>query len=304
MTPPAKRGRGLAAAIGSGYNGSPLQALRGLSGGTMSYLPDALRKRLKRFVYGSLPGFRGRVPYQGAVVHFPNGSWSFELICEQGIFEADNVRVLQAMMRPDTWMFDVGANIGLMAIPVLHKFGQARVLSFEPSPNSVPWLERTIAGSPYKSRWELVRKAAGAAVGKSQFNMSPIEGSLFDGIQATHRIASVSVVEVEVTTLDAEWERLGKPDVSTIKIDVEGYELEVLKGARALIGAVKPSILLEWNPENISAANIPTGALLDIANDLGYRVFAVPALSEVRDKDTLRLQMINTESFLLIPAKD
>jgi FkbM family methyltransferase len=51
------------------------------------------------------------------------------------------------MAKPDTTVFDVGANIGLMAIPLLTHVPECRVISFEPSENSVPYLRKTIEGS-------------------------------------------------------------------------------------------------------------------------------------------------------------
>src|SRR5207302_6765911 len=101
-------------------------------------------KALKRWLYGSCPGFAGSFPYFGTNVYFPKGSLCFRAACEQGIFEAENVRLLQGICRPGSHMFDVGANLGLMALPVLRHVAGCKVVSFEPSPNTLPWLERTI----------------------------------------------------------------------------------------------------------------------------------------------------------------
>ena len=54
-----------------------------------------IRKRLKYWLCGKCPGFAGTFPYYGTQVYFPKDSISFRAVCEQGIFEADNVRLLQ-----------------------------------------------------------------------------------------------------------------------------------------------------------------------------------------------------------------
>src|SRR5437870_2349214 len=97
-----------------------------------------LRKRIKFWLYGSCPGFRGSFPYFGSRVFFPANSLSFLAVCQQGIFEYDPLRALLSQVRPHTWMFDIGANIGLMAVPVLQREPRVHVLSFEPSPNTLP----------------------------------------------------------------------------------------------------------------------------------------------------------------------
>ena len=257
------------------------------------------RKRVKCWLYGSCPGFAGSFPYFGTKVHFPPRSWSFYAACEQGIFERDNVRVLQSLIRPSTTMFDVGANIGLMAIPVLQRCADCQVVSFEPSANVLPSLRRTIAGSPHGSRWRLVEKAVGAVEGSAQFALSTQAESLFDGFRNTQRASASASVTVQVTTLDAAWHALGQPAVSLIKCDVEGADLDVLEGARTCLAATGATILTEWNAINLAAYQCPPTALLEFGRSVGYRVFAVPGFAEISDATALQLHMIETESFLL-----
>ena len=261
-----------------------------------------LRKLLKKLIYGRCPGFRGRFPYFGAMVHFPLRSFAFAAVCEDGIYEAENVRLLRFLAKPDTWMFDVGANIGLMSLPVLHGEPQLKVLSFEPSPNTAPWLERTIAGSRYADRWKLVQKVAGRSAGTTGFHVSPAAFDLFDGVPQSARIRGSVVQQLEMTTVDKEWEALGRPAVSVVKIDVEGWEMEVLAGARQLIESQRPPILLEWNAAHLQTAGVKPGALLEMARHSNYRLFKAPEFVEVSDNNSLGLQMLRGESFLLMPG--
>ncbi len=260
-----------------------------------------LRQIIKYWLYGKCPGLAGSFRYFGTRVHFPKESLSFKAACQQGIFEADNVSVLQALIRPGTLMFDVGANIGLMAIPVLTADASCQVVSFDPSVNVLPSLRQTIAESPFGARWSLVEKAVGAALGTITFTLSSVANSLFDGIRPTQRVESAAQVQVEMTTLDAEWARLGKPAVSLIKIDVEGAESEVLRGAAECLRAERPFVLLEWNRQNLAAYDCPPDFLLQFATGAGYEVLAVPGLHPVKNKHQLKLHMAFTENFLLSP---
>ena len=259
-----------------------------------------MRKALKKWLYGRCPGLAGAFPYFGVRVYFPPNSLSFYAACDQGIFERSNVITLQQLARPSTTVFDIGANIGLMAIPVLESCRTCRVVSVEPSPNVVSFLRRTIASSGFGSRWSLIEKAVGARIGRSDFAVSPRTESLFDGLRATRRASSSKTVEVEITTVDSIWNELGRPPVSIVKCDVEGGELDVFAGASECLETTKAAILTEWNGANLVAYERKQEELLEFAGRHGYRLFAVPGFAPITDELTLSLHMIETESFLLL----
>lgn len=258
-----------------------------------------LRQWLKYRLYGALCRFR----YFGVWVYFPPRSNAFKAACEQGIFEADNFRVLLAAARQDTLIVDVGGNIGLTAIPLLRRLPSVKVVSYEPSSNSMPYLARTREASGMRDRWQIVDKALGAAQGAVGFSLSDPADAFFDGLKPTGRVRQSSKTTVEMTTLDAEWARLGRPPVSVIKIDVEGAELEVLRGAAECIAAARPAILLEWNAANVAAYGLPPDEILRTAAALNYRLHAVPTLVPVGTDAELRVHMAFTESFLLLLAQ-
>ena len=95
------------------------------------------------------------MPYYGARVYFPKGSYIFHMLCEQGIYEGENIKVINSLVDPGTTYIDVGANIGLMAVPVLNN-QDCSVISFEPSPNVLTFLERTASESQYRNRWKVI----------------------------------------------------------------------------------------------------------------------------------------------------
>jgi FkbM family methyltransferase len=261
----------------------------------------SLRASFKKWLYGSCPGFAGAFPYYGIKIYFPKGSLLFDLACEQGVFEIDNVRLMQSLARPGTTIFDIGANIGLMSAPLLAEKPACRVVSFEPSPNVLPFLQRTIAESAHRDRWILVPKAVGAQPGRLAFHLSDAANSVYDGIRATNRAASVRQVEVEITTLDETWRELGRPKVSLIKCDVEGAEWDVLQGARECLTAERPPVLLEWNRDNLAAYQRPPESLVHFAAEADFALYAMPNLVEIHTAQQLAVQMCLTESFLLYP---
>jgi FkbM family methyltransferase len=256
------------------------------------------RQWIKYWLYGAC----GDMPYFGVNVHFPRGSSAFRRVCGEGIFEHHNVRVLQELCAPGTWMFDVGAHLGMMAVPVLSSVHDSIVVSFEPSPNALPWLRRTITQSGFGSRWRLIETAVAAAAGKAEFSVSiPTEG-MYDGLIHTNRVTEANKVTVEVTTLDLEWKRLDRPAVSVIKIDVEGGEFDVLRGASDCLASARPFILLEWAARNLAAYRLPCDALFELSQKLDYGLYALPNVIPINSASDLDLQVRWNESFLMAPS--
>jgi FkbM family methyltransferase len=260
-----------------------------------------LRRRAKYWWYTSVPGVAGRVPYYGTTVHFPPRAPVFRVMCENGRFEPEVIDRLVELTRPDTTVFDVGANLGLMAIPVLHACQSCRVVSFEPSPNSLLFLRKTVADSGYGARWHVVEKALAARPGQLDFAIGRPEDALFEGLKSGDRIANARTIVVPVSTLDDEWIALGSPTVSVVKIDVEGAEGQVLEGARALLAAEQPVLLIEWYAPYLQRFGTPPIALLAAAASYRYRIFSVPLGIPVTDAVALRAQMLSCQNFLLLP---
>ena len=260
------------------------------------------RAHLKSIVYGSAPGFRGRLPYFGTKVHFPRGSLAFRAACEQGIYESEVLRLIEAFARPGTCYFDVGAHLGLMSIPLLTSVADLRVLAFEPSPNVLPYLRRTVQESRFAGRWAVIEKAAGRECGTTRFAVSTPKFGLLEGIRSTGRAPLAGEIEVPLTTLDTEWGAIGRPPVSVIKLDVEGGELDALEGAKDCIRTCRPVVLAEWNGTNIQAYDLARDAILAMAKALNYGLYGVPALNPVNNPLELRATMAQTESFLFLPC--
>lgn len=262
-----------------------------------------IRKRIKKWLYNSCPGLSGSFPYFGTKVYFPKNSEMFNIACDQGIFENENLRLILKLVEKDSYYIDVGSNIGLMSIPILHYIESCNVLSFEPSPNSYPYLERTLNRSKYKERWKIINKAVSDEIGQRSFFLYDPEFSVYEGFKETIRIKKnyTNTVSVSTNTLDYEWKNLGYPNVSCIKIDVEGAELKVLRGSIELINENKPSLLVEWNIENIKAFDYPPEALSSFCDEIDYGLYLIPELFRMESAAHLKLHMINCENYLLLP---
>jgi len=155
-------------------------------------------------------------------------------------FEPEDAAVFRTLIKPNSIVFDVGANIGqysLLAAKLMRETGQ--VYAFEPSLNVQPRLKRNIQLNGF-AHIELVPDAVAASCGMMKFYPANEDGnqgvgSLMPAQDYRSTIRSSDGVDVQVTSLDAFCEKRNVWHVDVLKIDVEGYDLEVLKGAVKLM---------------------------------------------------------------------
>ena len=141
-------------------------------------------------------------------------------------------------------VFDVGAHLGQTTLYFRKVFPHSQVHSFEPIPQNFTELQRNVAG---KDRIKVNQKALGSSpgsafmeIGDSDQTHSICSHSENEPTEATQR------TKVELGTIDTYLAKKGIVSIDLLKIDVEGYELEVLKGAQnALQSGSIQSILAE-----------------------------------------------------------
>ena len=150
-------------------------------------------------------------------------------------------------IRPTDTVVDVGANVGLHS--VLFDTLAARVLAFEPHPRIQHALRRTISGLP---RTRLIACALADFEGTAPFN-----------VEGDHTAGALSALGelVQVRRLDDVL--MGDP-VHFMKVDVEGHEVGVFRGAERTLRAHRPVIVYEQLRRAGSDAH-------DFLEPLGYR---------------------------------
>lgn len=162
-------------------------------------------------------------------------------------------RFYRGFVGPGDLVFDVGAHVGNRIAP-LRALG-ARVVAVEPQPHCVALLERLYGDDPDVN---LVDAACGAAESEATLHVSPEHPTLstlsrswteaIDRHYAEHAIAWDREVTVRTTSLDALIDAYGEPGF--IKIDVEGFEPEVLAGLTRAVRAIS----FEFLPASIEPA--------------------------------------------------
>jgi FkbM family methyltransferase len=148
----------------------------------------------------------------------------------------------KAALRPGHVAFDVGANVGCYTVLLGQLVSPGgRVFAFEPSPQAFRGLTQHIALNRLQGVAVSTRSAVADREGAGDFVLSGSTGT--DRLASANEVPGNSVTHVTVVTLDDFCAREGlRPDF--VKIDVEGAELAVLRGARRTIQATRDRLAL------------------------------------------------------------
>jgi FkbM family methyltransferase len=170
-------------------------------------------------------------------------------------------------------VLDIGANEGQYGYLVRDHGFRGRLISFEPLAEPFAALERRAAGDP---RWECLRLALGGERGRAEMNVARLSAAsslleaedwFVEGLPIAERVGTESV---EIATLDEISPELLDPDSRVLlKLDVQGYEEQVLAGAEETLDRV---VLLEQELSLIPLYEGESGILEALENlrDLGF----------------------------------
>jgi FkbM family methyltransferase len=182
-----------------------------------------------------------------------------------GPFEQAELAHVRSIVEPGDTVFDIGANIGLFSVVLGRAVGPTgRVVAAEPVAANAERARRNFALNGLDNV-QIVAAAIGDTTGSVSLNLSDDAAYPSIGMVAESR-GNGRVVDVPLRRLDDIWRELGEPAVRFIKIDVEGAEEAVLRGAMRLLTNAGPTLLLEANDapalENLRRLLSPLGYTL------------------------------------------
>lgn len=160
----------------------------------------------------------------------------------QGRWEPATARILESLAYGT--VLDVGANIGMTTL--LHSRLADQVHAFEPSPTTFALLEENVATAA-RDNVVLHNFGLGQAPGAFELTYSPNNRSgayVSDKVKASEGHTTETI---RIETMDAFVACGGAREVDVIKVDVEGFELNVLRGGADTLARYRPAVVLEMN---------------------------------------------------------
>lgn len=158
--------------------------------------------------------------------------------CDYWVF-----RAIERVLKPGAVVYDIGANVGYIAVELAHKHRDQGVHVYAFEPNGAICQGIAIAKDiNHLPNLDVFDIAVGSERAEIAFSVMPHS---VHSSAVPRTTGATRVVRVQQDSIDrlVEAEGLRPPDI--IKIDVEGYELEVLRGARNTVAKFKPHVIFE-----------------------------------------------------------
>jgi FkbM family methyltransferase len=192
---------------------------------------------------------------------------------------------------PSDIAVDVGANLGWYSV-LLNRLSApgARIFSFEPDPRTFELLRTNLAANQ-ATRVSAFNIALGEAQGSAQLRRYKDSNNGRHSLIPGDDIAGSVTVPLDTLVHFWETQGLGDAPIAFMKIDVEGFEYYVLKGAGDLLRRCATT-LLEYSPASLALAGLPADALIAVlaAHGLTARAFMNGHLVPVSFADLARAQ--------------
>ncbi|HEY4366948.1 MAG TPA: FkbM family methyltransferase [Steroidobacteraceae bacterium] len=215
-------------------------------------------------------------------VHEGNDVHISEKIRTRGVWEQFETQLLLALLGEQDQIIDIGANIGWYTVAGARRVGPAgRVFAFEPDPRNFAILTANLQQSGLScvlaERLALGRESGTASIQSSLDNQGDLR--VRDFRKPTD--AQPSEADVRVVALDDYLARSPQFDLARLrilKLDVQGFEHEVLSGAKDLLGDLprRAVCFVEFDPQLLAdnAASACEG-FIDAVASLGRRMFVI-----------------------------
>lgn len=195
-----------------------------------------------------------------------------------GGFENNELAILQAVLKKGSVMIDAGTNIGLYSIIGSRLAGSSgKIFSFEPSKSNYHLLLKNIKLNKAENI-VAINKGLGDKVGEQLFlaqNEQTGDAEKFIARDEKGLATVQNTEEIIIETLDNFLLNNHMPQIDFLKIDVEGFEYYVLKGAKNLLNSNPELIILFECAEHLAKrGGASQHAVIDLLHQAGFQIAA------------------------------
>lgn len=194
-----------------------------------------------------------------------------------GLYDWRNVAIASSLCGKGDTIIEIGANVGTETIGFADIVGASgKVFAFEPFPPNLFHLKEIAELNQYK-QLTILPYAVASEEKYASFAVPPSRNTGIGYLSQPTQHESYELIEVKCITLDSMADSIG--EVKFISIDVEGAEVDVLRGSQNIIRTHKPAILIEAEAQHLERAGFSLGDLINEINGLGYQALQITRLS-------------------------
>jgi len=194
-----------------------------------------------------------------------------------GMYEPSTARALGRLIRPGAQALDIGANVGVHTVHMARLVGpHGRVFAFEPTTFAFAKMKRNLQINP-----GLQQRVVATQCFLGRTDLAPAPMTVYAGwplrggtdLHPKHLGQPKPTDGISSRTLDAFLDEHGNPPIALVKLDVDGYECDVLAGSRRMHERDKPVFVMELAPYVLEEHGTSLDELLAYFTPLGYRFY-------------------------------
>lgn len=192
---------------------------------------------------------------------------------EQGDWFEDEIHFVRNFIDPGMFALDIGANYGLYSTAIAKNLeAKGKLWCFEPTPNTANALRKTIEKNKFSEQIEVIEAGLSDHIGTATFYLS--ENSELNSLSSEAQSSSESLT-IELLTLDHCKKEHDWKAIDFIKLDAEGEEANILKGASETLQECAPLIMFE-----LKHGDKINHSLINDFKGLGYEpYYLIPGLN-------------------------
>lgn len=165
--------------------------------------------------------------------------------------------------KDDSCILDIGAHIGSSAYFIFNTLAPSKIFSFEPDKRNNEYFNEFLQGQIKNNSITLVPLAVWKFTGIIPFHLNQKNS-------ADNKYEASESSTVECITVD-DFVTQSSLKVSLLKIDVQGYEIEVLQGSLMTLSAHQPLVIIEIDKNSLDARGLEIREILGFIEQIGYR---------------------------------
>jgi FkbM family methyltransferase len=252
---------------------TPVKTIHKVMLARMAYYPFTMARRLlgrSDIVEGSFDGLNYRLDLSQGI------DFAIYLL---GRFEPSTAAAISRVVKPGDIALDIGANIGAHTLRIARAVGETgRVLAFEPTEFAFGKLVTNLGLNPsLKDRVTAIQCFLGSSATADPPPMIYSSWPLTKGsdLHKVHLGASMSTGQATTQRLDDVIAQHNIARVDVVKMDVDGFECEVLDGAKLMMERDRPTYIMEMSPYVLEERGSSFDKLLDRFLSLDYQFFTL-----------------------------
>jgi FkbM family methyltransferase len=194
-------------------------------------------------------------------------------------YEPAVVRELTRAVTPDAVVYDVGAHVGLITLVVARRLDatRGRIYAFEPAPPNFALLRRHVHANGFDDRVALKQVLVGDTCDPSVGFVHRDEP--FTANSLAYEVERGTTTTVAMVTIDRLVADGDARPPTVVKIDVEGFEGAVLRGAKNTLETHRPVVICAMHPEPLARLGETTAGIVGSMREAGYTAAALDGTS-------------------------